>query len=429
MAAFKSKGALVAAAILVCVLLFPLSSLAQGIPGQRNTLNLWDAANGSLLQSIETEAYIWRAVLSNDGTVIAAQHDDGVLTAYDAQTGEALHSHTFAAPGADVRYTNIRPGFSPEQLFVVQGSQLWLWDYVVDEILLVGGTPQPLVDIEPGPDGQRFVVTTREGPALIIDTESGESQAVIDPLPRAWDIQWSPDGARIAVAHDEGFGVFDSATGESLLEVVDDRFSDVYSRVSWSPGGTTLLALASPSLHFEDTEIFVIDGDTLEQRFTIPLDDATFSLDWNPNGSQFLSASYLSDGVTAYNAQTGEQVGRYDGGTPVDGFLHAAWNADASLIMAQGQLDAGGNVYAVWEAATGRRIHARNTSGSLLSMAWNRLQTRVAFWTWPTSTVDVVDLTRPGAPRLTLEHEDRLQGVAWTANGSRLLTWTGQDRG
>ncbi|NLX10625.1 MAG: WD40 repeat domain-containing protein [Chloroflexi bacterium] len=429
MAAFKNKGACAVAAILICVLLFPRLSFAQDPLGQRNTLNLWDAADGSLLQSIETEAYIWRALLSSDGTVIAALHDNGVATVYDAQSGETLHTHTFTAPGADVRYTSIGPGFSPEQLFVIQDNQLWLWDYAADEILLVGGTPQQIAEIAPGPDGQRFLVTTQQGPALIIDTASGESQAVIDPLPRAWDIRWSPDGARIAVAHDEGFSVFDSAAGASLLDVVDDRFSDVYSRVAWSPDGATVLALASPSLHFEDSEIFVFDGETLEQRLTIPLDDATFSLDWTPDSSRFLSASYVSDGVAVYDAQTGEEVGRYSSGSSLDGFLHASWNADASLIVARGNSRAGGNAYFVWEAATGRNIHAQTTPGLLLFEAWNRLQTRVAFSTWPTSTVDVIDLTQPDAPRLTLTHEDTLQGMAWTASGSRLLTWTGADRG
>jgi WD40 repeat protein len=423
----KMKGASAITLILLFILLSSFRINTQNTLGQRNTLNLWDAVEGTLIQTIQTGEYIWEAMLNYDGTVIAALYDDGILVSYDAHSGDILHTRTFMTAG-DVRDPIIRPGFVPGQVFVLQYEQFWLWDFVADEILLEGNTEGQLLSILASPNGKRFLAITRQEQIIIFDTASVDVVASILLLPHIWDIQWSPDSMRIAVAHRTGFNVFDSEAGAKLFGVQDDRFSDVYSKVSWSPDGASLLALASPSLHYEDTEIFVIESKTLVQRLSIQFDQGVFSLDWNADSSSILTASYEMAGVSSHDAHTGDLIRSYGDDSSTAGFLSAGWNYDDTLVVGQGVTETG-KEYIIWEAETGRRVQERIVMNSLIDTVWNVSKTRVMFSFWPSSIVDVIDLTQQNALRFTLVHQDTLQGAVWSTDGNRILTWTGRDIG
>jgi WD40 repeat protein len=430
MSIFKLKSAFAVVLILLVIFLSPFRISAQDILGHRNTLNLWDAVDGTLLRTIETEPYIYQARLNRDGTMIVALHDNGSLVSYDAQSGNILHTRTFGSPG-DYRDLWEQPGFVPSQVFVFQNNQFWLWDFVTDEIVLTGTTENRISTILVSPDGQRFLVSTRQGQITIFDAASGDMLISIPSLPRIWDIQWSLDGARIAVAHKTGFNVFDGETGASLFDMFAPFEMDVYASVSWNPDGTLLLPLIISSLQREDTELRVIESDTWAQRYSIPFDSGVYSLNWDTDGSRMLVASYKTDGVSSYNAQTGKLIRSYAGdlSSPA-GFLSAGWNYDDSLVVGKGPVaPALGSMYAIWDAETGRIIQEQTYLGSLVDVVWNVAATHVLFTVWPDSIVDVIDLTQPDAPRFTLVHQDILHGATWSADGNRILTWTGENRG
>ena len=409
--------------------LLPLPQVtAQDMLGQRNTLNVWNVADGTLLRTIETETYIQQARLNSDATTIVATHDDGIFSAYDVESGDVLHTRAFVSAG-NPRYTKTRSGLTANQIFVAQAKKFWLWDFGADEILLEGETETEITDILASPNGQRFLVISKPEQINVFDSADGERLVAIPALSRIWDIQWSPDSSRIALAHKAGFSVFNTETGENLLDVPDERGLNSYSRVTWSPDGLSLILLSMPSSEPEHTEIFVLESETLILRLSIPFDDGVYSIDWSADSSQIVTASWEKEGVSTYDAHTGNLIRRYGGSSSTDGFLFVGFSYDDTRVVGEG-VSATRDVYSIWDAETGNLIYEFESHDSeWISPVWNETKTHILFSIWPSSIVDVFDLTQGDTPRLTLTHQDTLQGANWSSDGTRIVAWTGADRG
>lgn len=409
--------------VLACMiiwLVFVGSVSGQEPPGNNRVLHVWEAATGNRTVSIPTDEFIWDAGLNWDGTRLIAALEGGIVRVYelDGRLSNLLVERTFSDT---VGFPALAPSLNPDQWFVFRGSTFWLWDMMTDEVLLSGAYDGDYA-APMSPDGSQ-VLTYAENGINVYSLESGELTHAIE-TPRVWDVQWSPDSSRIAVAHNEGYAVFDAATGEALINIQDERFSDVYSRVHWSPDGATLLTVASPSLRYEDTVILVLDGATLKERLTIPFDAGVFDVNWSADSTRFITAAYEPNGVRVFDANTGDLLQTFStSSTP--GFLTVDWTQGETRVVAA---VGGTDDLAIWDQSE-ELLGRFSFTGSYQDVIWNPDHSAILAGGYPDSIIDVYDLISEEITPISLRHADNVLGRAWSGDGNWIVTWTGELRG
>ena len=96
--------------------------------------------------------------------------------------------------------------------------------------------PRGVGAVELSPDGRQLVYATQDGVGLV-DVDSGETVRRLDPIDAlAFEVAWSPDGDSIATGNDDGtVRVWDPATGVEVA-VGDGDLTEVVG-LDWSADG------------------------------------------------------------------------------------------------------------------------------------------------------------------------------------------------
>ncbi|MBC7813816.1 MAG: TIR domain-containing protein [Burkholderiales bacterium] len=181
----------------------------------------------------------------------------------------------------------------------------------------------------------------------------------------ALDLDWSPEGARLAAAtSDNAVWIWDAPTGEVLVTLTGH--TGTVNRVLWSPDGTRIASGSS------DTTLRLWDTATGEELLTL---DANLSrlyvIEWSPDGSRIASAD-ADNTVHVWDAANGDEISSFLGG---DIFVHAiTWSPDGSRIAA-----AGDNTPHVWDAETGEELLTLTGNNDLvMDLEWSPDATAIA---------------------------------------------------
>jgi dipeptidyl aminopeptidase/acylaminoacyl peptidase len=223
---------------------------------------------------------------------------------------------------------------------------------------LDGGPPRRVGDLDDpcwsprfSPDG-RFLYFSRDDRGsecydfYRCDLASGELENLLpdtpdlSPLP---DFDLSPDGARLVMtaSRDHGYSVaLMPATAmpraEGLVHLVERPYTETSPR--WSPDGR-LLAFASGT-RGQDTAVFVLDSETLEQR-VVGGDDRFFAAHpaWSPDGRfvAFNGGPRDHPGIGLYDILTGAVSWAWEGGLDAH---HPVWSPDGTRLAFLVDLDA-----------------------------------------------------------------------------------------
>jgi WD40 repeat protein len=157
-------------------------------------------------------------VLNVDRSLLADVSYDGQIIIYDHQSGEIIHS--FTADTHDVISTQ---GWHPDNLhFVTTGEDgtVSLWDVQTGEALYTLTDHEASVSgVGFSADGTRLATNSEDGTLRIWDVNNGESIVV---LPKetglsSSDPTFSPDGSYLALPLKGGLGVWNLTTGEEQL--------------------------------------------------------------------------------------------------------------------------------------------------------------------------------------------------------------------
>ena len=229
-------------------------------------------------------------------------------------------------------------------------------------------------------------------------------------LGKGWisEIQYSPDGTRLAVASSIGIWLYDAQTGEEL-DLLTGHTGSVNS-VAFSPDGNTL---ASGS--WDGTLRLWHAGTGNPIRTLSGHTDSVYSVAFSPDGTTIASGS--RDGtLRLWHAGTGNPIRTLSGHT--DSVYSVAFSPDGTTI-ASGSSD---NTLRLWHAGTGNPIRTLSGHrGSVRSVAFSPDGTTIASGSrdgtlrlWHAGT---------GNPIRTLSgHTDSVYSVAFSPDGNTIAS-------
>lgn len=225
----------------------------------------------------------------------------------------------------------------------------------------------------------RFLVGRRTGDLSIWNLEDGAELFRLPRVSTPAQLEFAPDGGRIAATHGTGAGwtltVYDAASGRSL---VSKNFTDVVPSFAWHPGGRWLAATdKGGAVHWMDAqtgetrvlgrhkaeaatvtfsangahlfsggwdrEIICWDARTLRRAFTVSLDGADILASSDGRRCAVRTDSGLQ--LHRFEAPSGFREFAEDLGTRV---RHAAFSPDGRWLAASASRGAG-----VWDLAQG----------------------------------------------------------------------------
>ena len=300
-------------------------------------------------------------VLSAGDSVVARDPDTGELrTIVDAESlppaaGEYITSAEWSADrqwvafrrgsgsGAGSLWVADVNGGAPRKVATAWGYSRWAWSPTRDELVAVRGRTVILIDAATGrqtdlvtatgaldsedeavhtlawsSDGSRIAYDGKGG-VYSIDVESGEQSLLVRQpagLDRPIDIDWSPDGAHVAISYHSSTWTRQSvyvanADGSDLRRLVDGPEVGM----AWSPDGTRLAY----------TNISGGDPRHDYELWTVSMDGSAPSL--------VASQCCVSGGVWAVWSPDGSQIAletEYEAGTPNVHLAHLIVNADGT---------------------------------------------------------------------------------------------------
>ncbi len=260
-------------------------------PEGSGVVEVHDARTGELLRSWQAHSVDLNDVgMGADGTLVTAG-DDGTVIAWELQTGRELGRVT--GPEAE------------EDVYNPQVS--------ADGSVIAGGW-----------SSSRTV--------RVHDLRTGRTVRVFPDLDRGWVLALSPDGTRIALAHDEGrVTVFDVASGRRLLDLAGE---DVWAAdLAWSPDGRWIAG----SLDGRGGRVW--DARSGDQVATLGPGHVGYApvIGWSPDSA--IVASVGHDGtarVWRFDGADAELVGAMSSLSTRDGILGMAFSPDSRLLYASG---------------------------------------------------------------------------------------------
>ena len=266
-----------------------------------------------------------------------------------------------------------------------------------------------IIDLDWSPDGTKLAVVTVEGAVFLFDNygDTANCKLIGQHSGGGNSVSWRSDGVEFATAgHDGQAKVWDGFSGQ---EIVSLPAGDSWvTKVTYNPSSNCLATAAGKQLKLwnQEREAFYESSD---HSSTIA------DIGWNPLGSGIAVAAY--NGVTLHVPGKQKKPRKY---ICKGSSLVLAWSPDAKYI-ATGEQD---STVHFWHRASGEEARMCGFPTKVLELSWD--STGQWLVTGGSSSVILWDCSGKGPaerkPREYVEHSNKLTQLAFQPNGKLLAS-------
>jgi WD40 repeat protein len=374
------------------------------------TARVWDAASGRELFRLEGHANeVGPVAFSHDGRRILTGSADNTVRLWDAITGLELHrlpgqSAALSPDGRQIAATGL-VSVGGNLLADEASKTVTLWDVGShrERLLQLKGHSEAILSVAFSIDGQRIVTASRDNTAKVWDVATGTNLITL----RGHRLQvesaaFSWDGKQIVTAsEDQTAKVWDSVTGQELF-TLKGHSSGLYSAV-FSPDGRLIVTGS------QDQTVKVWDAEATREFITLDGQNPKLcGLAFSPDGTRLVTGSYDGE-AKVWDVITGRILFRLAG-------TDAVYSPDGRQIATtRGWVK-------LWDAESGRELgqfagHKARVDGVAYSPDGQRIVTCSG-----DGTAVVWEASSGKEQVRLLGHTNGVQGVAYSPNGQRIVT-------
>jgi WD40 repeat protein/serine/threonine protein kinase len=459
-----------------CIALSPTGDrLATG--GHEGVVRVWNTSDWSstgiavrVHEQGQTE--VQSIAFSPDGTILASASSRGVLRLWDSATGASIGDPIVTPRSSRNRFQSVAFGPDGRLLaWTATDAQVRLLDVRSRTLHAVLSTPTSesastdvkLNSIEFSPDGSKLAAACHRGTIYLWDFKTGAARSFAPGNGMTYDARWSPDGKCIAAAGGDGsIQLWDPVELKPIGERMNGHAMGV-SGVAFSPDGRVLAstswgrnvrlwdvatrkALGGPLLGHADYVINPLFSPSGEFLFTLVPNSRDGVRVWDvgaaltdrrwPDPEFFpgierialVSGETFPSAIDRYGARrwdprNGRAIGaalRVDKGarflaTSTTGHLVATHDAAANTIRLT-DLNTGGPVFDPYGPGAGEiRTASFSPDGKVLAVAERGMP--ITLWAFT---------EREQESKKLRGHAEDVIGLAFTAEGTRLVSWTSE---
>jgi WD40 repeat protein len=218
------------------------------------------------------------------------------------------------------------------------------------------------------------------------------------------ELDWKPDGTQLAGASYDtlGFRVWDVDLGDDIA--IDQRGGQGCVSVRWHPTLEQLMVTSAGN------GIGLFDANTWEYlRFMYV---GGLHIDWNPDGTQFVTSSGYESEIYIADTETGERIASIETPTTRNGEID--WSADGTKIAAINYEE---DLVRVWLAKYGRLL-AEFDMPNVNDMRWSPDSQRLAAVSRD-GYLRIWDIAS-GKVLATFSHSHGLYALDWSPDGTQI---------
>lgn len=199
-----------------------------------STVKIWDVQSGRIqVDYTRHTKQVNMAVFSPDGKSVLSASDDYTARLWSVEDGKDIT--VYSGHFGKIVYGT----FSPNGRFVATASidnTVRIWDINNTKCIVCPGYKYNMNMVEFSPDCKQIVTAAGNGTVSIWDVNSGEEKLSYTLDSEVKSVMFSPDGTKILTASLGSVKIYDSSTGEKLI---DGLYSGSYA--VFSPDGKKVL--------------------------------------------------------------------------------------------------------------------------------------------------------------------------------------------
>jgi len=354
--------------------------------------------------TLHHDIQVWAVAVSRDGRLVASGDDSGLLTLWDAATGEKLA----AIKGHEEFIWDVK--FSPDgRLLATAGDHgtVKLWDVDAREVVAnLTGHTKKVYCIQFSSDGKKLASGSDDGTARVWDVAKGFELARINAGQAVRSLAFSPDGKSLAFDEypSRAITICDATTGRKLRELAAGKGA---TPIRFSRSGDSLVAVSG------NTAVVIDAGTGMETVVLRGHSGRIVSVEFSPDGKTLATGS---EDLTArlWDATTGAQLRALKGheGT----VFSVAFSPDGNTLATASS----DSTARLWDIGSVRELSSVQSSNHQVVFSPSRAQPIVALF--GTSVVKLLDSRDGRLVGVFQGHSSAVWSAAFSPDGATLAT-------
>jgi WD40 repeat protein len=381
------------------------SRIAGG--GYGGVIRVWDTSGNTLLTIGSLTSDIYKVAWSPDSTRLATGGADRTIRIWNATTGQLLAT----LPIQDEAITGL--SWSPNGTVLASAAlrvsnALRVWNGTTYQQLNARETGA-IFELNWSPDSTRFAVA-QDNDYVVIYSADLTTETPILVGGAIITIHWNSDGSKLVMGKGDGqVEVWDANTLTRLTAFqVSQGYVSGIGVVRYSPNGQ-YIATSISTLGL----IRVWDANTyqLVVSFSRPQITAT-SIAWSPDGTR------IAFGSTDGQVRIEPVFDRADDTGVQDGDVYAvAWSPDGTRIVGGGE----NGLLRIWDSSGQAVQDFPGYSSWMRTVTWSPDSTKIASGD-DTGKIRIWNASTGQLLTTFIAHDDVVQSIAWSPDGTRIVT-------